>query len=97
MYLSAFSTASHSGEPEAGKDSSTIVAVDRDKNSQQAAKWAVDRLLARGSTLQLVHVRANQSSQNGWYISPSRMLNCICMEKRNWKLEEAFFSYNVIM
>ncbi|KAM0835513.1 hypothetical protein ACQ4PT_062882 [Festuca glaucescens] len=64
MYLSAFSTASHSGEPEDGKDSTTIVAVDRDKNSQQAAKWAVDRLLARGSTLQLVHVRANQSTQN---------------------------------
>ncbi|KQJ94036.1 hypothetical protein BRADI_3g08127v3 [Brachypodium distachyon] len=61
MYLSAFSTSSHSGEPEAGKDSSTIVAVDRDKNSQQAAKWAVDRLLARGSTLQLVHVRTNQT------------------------------------
>ncbi|XP_051194458.1 U-box domain-containing protein 52 [Lolium perenne] len=64
MYLSAFSTASHSGEPEDGKDSATIVAVDRDKNSQQAAKWAVDRLLARGSTLQLVHVRTNQSTQN---------------------------------
>jgi len=63
MYLSALSTASHSGEPEPGKDSSTIVAVDRDKNSQQAAKWAVDRLMARGSTLQLVHVRINQSSQ----------------------------------
>ncbi|VAI57112.1 U-box domain-containing protein 52-like [Triticum dicoccoides] len=62
MYLSAFSTASHSGEPEAGKDISTIVAVDRDKNSQQAAKWAVDRLMARGSTLQLVHVRINQST-----------------------------------
>lgn len=71
MYLSAFSTVSHSGEPEAGKDSSTIVAVDRDKNSQQAAKWAVDRLMARGSTLQLVHVRANQSTQTGWYISRS--------------------------
>uniref|UniRef100_N1R4N2 RING-type E3 ubiquitin transferase n=1 Tax=Aegilops tauschii TaxID=37682 RepID=N1R4N2_AEGTA len=53
--------ASHSGEPEAGKDISTIVAVDRDKNSQQAAKWAVDRLMARGSTLQLVH--AAQLSQ----------------------------------
>jgi hypothetical protein len=82
MYLSAFSTASHSGEPEDGKDSATIVAVDRDKNSQQAAKWAVDRLLARGSTLQLVHVRTNQSTQNGWYISPSHyMLKSTCMER----------------
>ncbi|XP_062218580.1 U-box domain-containing protein 51-like [Phragmites australis] len=62
MYLSPFSmTSSHSAEHEAAKDSTTIVAVDRDKNSQQAAKWAVDRLLARGSTLQLVHVRANNN------------------------------------
>ncbi|KAK3156360.1 hypothetical protein QOZ80_2AG0106300 [Eleusine coracana subsp. coracana] len=66
MYLSPFSmSSSHSGETESAKDSSIIVAVDRDKNSQQAAKWAVDRLLTRGSTLQLVHVRAQQNNQNG--------------------------------
>ncbi|KAL5212274.1 hypothetical protein ABZP36_023121 [Zizania latifolia] len=68
MYLSAFSSApSHSGGggDEAARDSSTVVAVDRDKNSQQAAKWAVDRLLARGSTLQLVHVRALQNAEAG--------------------------------
>ncbi|TVU33095.1 hypothetical protein EJB05_24880 [Eragrostis curvula] len=64
MYLSPFSTtSSQSSEQEASKDSSIIVAVDRDKNSQQAAKWAVDRLLTRGSTLQLVHVRAQQNNQ----------------------------------
>ncbi|KAG8058473.1 hypothetical protein GUJ93_ZPchr0002g23949 [Zizania palustris] len=69
MYLSTFSSApSHGGgggENEAARDSSTVVGVDRDKNSQQAAKWAVDRLLVRGSTLQLVHVRALQNAEAG--------------------------------
>ncbi|XP_015689250.2 U-box domain-containing protein 52 isoform X2 [Oryza brachyantha] len=69
MYLSAFSSTSSQGsgvgESEAARDSSTLVAVDRDKNSQQAAKWAVDRLLARGSVLQLVHVRPTQNAEAG--------------------------------
>uniref|UniRef100_A0A0D9VDU1 RING-type E3 ubiquitin transferase n=1 Tax=Leersia perrieri TaxID=77586 RepID=A0A0D9VDU1_9ORYZ len=71
MYLSAFSSSSASahggggGEHEAARDSSTVVAVDRDKNSQQAAKWAVDKLLARGSVLQLVHVRPQQNVEAG--------------------------------
>jgi hypothetical protein len=69
MYLSPLSmSSSHNGEHESAKDSSIIVAVDRDKNSQQAAKWAVDRLLTRGSTLQLVHVRVQQNNQNGRHL-----------------------------
>ncbi|KAL6888233.1 hypothetical protein ACP4OV_009259 [Aristida adscensionis] len=65
MYLSPFSVPSApSLEPDSTKDSSTIVAVDRDKNSQQAAKWAVDRLLTRGSTLQLVHVRTAEGGKD---------------------------------
>ena len=59
MFASAFAvSSSYSAEQEVtARDSSIIVAVDRDKNSQQAAKWAVDKLLSRGSTLTLVHVR----------------------------------------
>jgi hypothetical protein len=62
MFASPFSvTSSHSSEHEpVARDSSIIVAVDRDKNSQQAAKWAVDKLLTRGSMLQLVHVRGRR-------------------------------------
>lgn len=63
MYLSAFSSSasSHGGGDSEARDSSTVVAVDRDKNTQQAVKWAVDRLLARGSVLQLVHVKPQQN------------------------------------
>nr|XP_019706942.2 U-box domain-containing protein 52 [Elaeis guineensis] len=35
----------------------TAVAVDRDKNSQQAVKWTVDHLLVKNETIVLVHVR----------------------------------------
>ncbi|CAN6237569.1 unnamed protein product [Urochloa humidicola] len=67
MFASPFSvSSSHSAEHEASaRDSSIIVAVDRDKNSQQAAKWAVDKLLSRGSTLQLIHVKAEAGKDEG--------------------------------
>uniref|UniRef100_A0A0E0IY94 RING-type E3 ubiquitin transferase n=1 Tax=Oryza nivara TaxID=4536 RepID=A0A0E0IY94_ORYNI len=67
MYLSAFSSSasSHGGGDSEARDSSTVVAVDRDKNTQQAVKWAVDRLLARGSVLQLVHVKPQQNAEAG--------------------------------
>uniref|UniRef100_A0A804P345 RING-type E3 ubiquitin transferase n=1 Tax=Zea mays TaxID=4577 RepID=A0A804P345_MAIZE len=67
MFSSPFSvTSSHSSEHEpVARDSSIIVAVDRDKNSQQAAKWAVDKLLTRGSMLQLVHVRVEANKDEG--------------------------------
>ncbi|KAG1367574.1 U-box domain-containing protein 52 [Cocos nucifera] len=35
----------------------TAVAVDKDKNSQQAVKWTVDHLLVNNQTVILVHVR----------------------------------------
>lgn len=71
MFASPFSvSSSHSAEHEAAaRDSSIIVAVDRDKNSQQAAKWAVDKLLSRGSTLQLVHVRSRHLLLNLKFMS----------------------------
>jgi len=31
------------------------VAVDKDKNSDYAVKWALDRLISRGDTLVLIH------------------------------------------
>ncbi|CAA0831918.1 Protein kinase protein with adenine nucleotide alpha hydrolases-like domain [Striga hermonthica] len=37
------------------------VAIDRDKGSQIALKWAVDNLLAKGQTVILVHVKVKQS------------------------------------
>ncbi|KZV31705.1 U-box domain-containing protein 35-like [Dorcoceras hygrometricum] len=37
------------------------VAIDRDKSSQIALKWAVDNLLVKGQTVVLIHVRLKQS------------------------------------
>ncbi|XP_009591658.1 U-box domain-containing protein 35-like isoform X1 [Nicotiana tomentosiformis] len=44
----------------------TIVAVDKDKHSASAVKWAVDHLVISNPTLVLVHVRIkNSTNQNG--------------------------------
>ncbi|XP_073288098.1 U-box domain-containing protein 35-like [Primulina huaijiensis] len=37
------------------------VAIDRDKNSQIALKWAVDNLIVKGQTVILIHVKLKQS------------------------------------
>lgn len=37
------------------------VAIDRDKSSQIALKWAVDNLLVKGQTVILIHVKLKQS------------------------------------
>ncbi|KAE8705675.1 putative LRR receptor-like serine/threonine-protein kinase RLK-like [Hibiscus syriacus] len=38
------------------------VAVDKDKGSQYALKWAVDHLMSKGQTITLVHVKTRPSS-----------------------------------
>ncbi|KAI4377584.1 hypothetical protein MLD38_015186 [Melastoma candidum] len=38
------------------------VAIDRDKSSQYALKWAIDNLLLRGQTVYLVHVKLRTAS-----------------------------------
>ncbi|KAL6512225.1 hypothetical protein OROHE_019837 [Orobanche hederae] len=52
----------HDGNP-------TLVAVDRDKHSTSAVKWAIEHLLVNNTTLIMVHVRIrnlhNQSSNGG--------------------------------
>lgn len=50
------------------RDESVVIAIDRDKGSQGALKWAVDNLLTPGETLTLVHVRVKQTlTNNGIY------------------------------
>ncbi|KAL3613838.1 hypothetical protein CASFOL_041912 [Castilleja foliolosa] len=46
------------------------VAIDKDKGSQIALKWAVDNLLSKGQTVILVHVKLKQS-YSGFSTSPS--------------------------
>lgn len=38
------------------------VAIDKDKGSQYALKWAVDNLLGKGKSVTLLHVKQRQSS-----------------------------------
>lgn len=45
-----------------GTDGLVAVAIDRDKNSQAALKWAVDNLLQKGQTVVLLHVKPRASS-----------------------------------
>lgn len=39
------------------REERVAVAIDKDKGSQYALKWAVDRLLSRGQSLTLLHVK----------------------------------------
>ncbi|XP_031505618.1 U-box domain-containing protein 35-like [Nymphaea colorata] len=50
-------------QPRKGDGGSVAVAVDRDKGSQYAVRWAVEHLLTKGQTLNVVHVKPK--SQTG--------------------------------
>lgn len=49
-------------EKKGGGNGLVAVAIDRDKNSQNALKWAIDNLLQRGQTVILIHVKIKPSS-----------------------------------
>ena len=55
------------GEKKEGTYGLVAVAIDKDKNSQNALKWAVDHLLQKGQTVILVHVKVKPFSP---YTSP---------------------------
>ncbi|VVB01466.1 unnamed protein product [Arabis nemorensis] len=42
------------------REENITLAIDRDKESQNALKWAVDNLLTRGQTLTLLHIKVKQ-------------------------------------
>lgn len=51
-----------------------VVAIDKDKGSQGALKWAVERLLSKGKTVTLLHVKLKHpASRNVLYIHFLRM------------------------
>lgn len=47
-------------EKNAAKNKLVAVAIDRDKGSQGAMKWAVDSILSKGQTVLLLHVKLKQ-------------------------------------
>lgn len=44
------------------KQEMVAVAIDKDKGSQAALKWAVDNLLSKGKSVTLLHVKLRSSS-----------------------------------
>ncbi|KAG5400148.1 hypothetical protein IGI04_014755 [Brassica rapa subsp. trilocularis] len=44
------------------REESITLAIDRDKESQNALKWTVDNLVSKGQTVTLLHVKLKQSS-----------------------------------
>ncbi|XP_031255082.1 U-box domain-containing protein 35 [Pistacia vera] len=68
MWMSKTSTS----EKKETKNNSSLVAVaiDRDKGSQNAIKWAIDNILYKGQTLVLIHVKLKSAAA----LSPSPSL-----------------------
>lgn len=73
------SNAGSGGEKKDGKSCGlTAVAIDRDKGSQNAIKWAIDNILHRGQTLILIHVKLRSAASLSQSPSlPSPRLNQI--------------------
>ncbi|XP_057521507.1 U-box domain-containing protein 52-like [Amaranthus tricolor] len=61
---------------EVKKDGVVAVAIDRDKGSQFALKWAVDNVLSKGQTVTLLHVKLKQST-NASQSSPSIVFSSV--------------------
>lgn len=59
-----------SGEKKENKNHGLVaVAIDRDKGSQNAIKWAIDNILIKGQNLILIHVKLRSSASLS--LSPS--------------------------
>ncbi|KAJ1425717.1 UspA [Sesbania bispinosa] len=52
-------------EKKDGVNGIVAVAIDTDKGSQNALKWAIDNLLTKGATVVLIHVRHKSASFSG--------------------------------
>ncbi|KAM7259598.1 hypothetical protein ACFE04_015339 [Oxalis oulophora] len=46
------------------REENVAVAIDKDKGSQYALKWAVDNILERGQSLTLLHVKQNKTNNS---------------------------------
>lgn len=53
------------------------LAIDKDKGSQYAIKWATDNLVKRGQTLVLIHVVNKPNSSQCMFILT--ISSCVCM------------------
>ncbi|KAB5513665.1 hypothetical protein DKX38_027571 [Salix brachista] len=62
-------------EKRVGGNGLVAVAIDRDKSSQIALKWAIDNLLVKGQTVILIHVNLKSSLSS--HSSSPRMNQCV--------------------
>lgn len=62
------------GERKSGGNGLVAVAIDRDKGSQQALKWAIDNLLLKGQTVVLIHV-VNSKSAASSFSAPGNLID----------------------
>jgi hypothetical protein len=62
------------------------VAIDTDKGSQIALKWAIDKLITKGSTIVLIHVKVKPTPSSNstpseyyyYYTSFILLVPCFC-------------------
>ncbi|KAE9586488.1 putative rossmann-like alpha/beta/alpha sandwich protein [Lupinus albus] len=67
-----------------GVNGIVAVAIDKDKGSQNALKWAIDHLLTRNNTVVLIHVNAKHASittPSEYYISYIMIIYSYCYMK----------------
>ncbi|KAH0646980.1 hypothetical protein KY284_034864 [Solanum tuberosum] len=90
-------TAMNHGAPPLNK--LIAVAIDKDRGSQIALKWAVDNLLARGQTIILIHVKVKASgtpfSQSGNRINQDGSNDGPGMSELDPQLKELFLPFRV--
>ena len=60
--MGRYSDGKDSGETGGGSYPLVAVCIDKDKNSQNALKWAIDSLVQKGQTIVLVHVNTKGTS-----------------------------------
>ena len=70
------------------------IAIDKDKGSQLALKWATENLLVKGQTAILIHVKLKSSTYPGSSMaSPSKY--CITLDKTTCCLAYPFIYLNL--
>lgn len=62
------------------------VAIDKDRGSQHALKWAVDNLLGKGKNVTLLHVKQKPPSTSGLHLPPLLFIFFFFFKKMNHSL-----------
>ena len=64
-----------------GVNGLVAVAIDKEKGSQNALKWAIDHLLSKSATVILIHVKLNSSSSPFPFTQSEYTLYMLFVEK----------------